>query len=220
MTPETVLRLSRGFSCAFWGLILTIVFAARAPFSLPGRWMFIPPYLLGLGVILVGMLILSRAPPPSEEWKRWLARARLATLVVFYLAPFAYWWRAMPYVRYYAANFVALYVAAAVAFFCMNALAAEAGRALEARTLHVEARLCAWLSLLSVLVPGGILAARWWWAVWRSGGGPWLPPPATVLPWLGVVSFAPTLLTSMMLREVVETGFRRLVREAALNRPS
>jgi hypothetical protein len=108
--PKELLRVSRGFSCLFWGMpVLAAAHAAAWAVRLPAGWMaglllasFLP-VLCGLGRLRMGGALTPR-------WAGRLGHALMLALVAMYLSPFLVWWTAAPMRGYFAANAAVHYV--------------------------------------------------------------------------------------------------------------
>ncbi|MBU1694771.1 MAG: hypothetical protein KJ726_11620 [Verrucomicrobia bacterium] len=152
--PDVLLRLARGLSCVFWGIPLSLLlFSGALDFRLLPH-LRLPAFVVGLLLVFCGVLYLHRVPPLTRRWPRRIQQALLILLVLVYLSPFVLWWRAMPQVPYYSANMLAMMVVTMWGFLVVNQVAAEVGLAFGDRTFSVEARLCGWLAVLFLLVPG------------------------------------------------------------------
>ena len=211
MTPEAefpvppadvLLRLTRGFSCLFWGLPAAVLLATGAMEFRLRASLKIPAYLLGVLLIFLGILLFERGPALTAQWRRRIHQALFLLMLQVYLAPFIQWWRAAPGVLYYSANVLVLLAATMGAFYVFNQLAAETGTALGDRILRVEASLCGWVSMACLLLPAAYVAAQ---AALLSG--PFLETadryPVALLPyllprWMYALALLPFALTMTM----------------------
>ncbi len=153
ITPGLLIRLARGFSAVFWGIPVSLMLYAGALDIRVYSTFRIPAYVLGIVVIYAGLVFLRRAGAITPRWLR-TVRVLLVMLVFeFYLAPFVYWWKQMPYVPYYVINVFALLACTTLGLFFMNQLAGEVGRIAHDTTFLIETQICAWLSLALMLLP-------------------------------------------------------------------
>lgn len=198
--PLTLSRLIRGFSCMFWGLPLTLLLLFDVVEFRGWLRVRCPVFVLGILLVFYGVMLLNRAPSLTRRWPRWIGQARVVLLMLVYLAPFAYWWRTMPHVRYYEVNMAVLFAVGLWGFFLANQLAAEVGLALGDRALYIESRLCAWVSVVSFLSPGVVFLGRSLLSAAFTRGNGVLPLSlvAYLLPrWMVVLVLLPFTLTMM-----------------------
>ncbi|MBP7830859.1 MAG: hypothetical protein KA248_13185, partial [Kiritimatiellae bacterium] len=158
--PGILLRMARGFSCIFWGIPLALLmFSGALDLRVTPR-LRIPTFVLGLILVFAGILQLNRAPNLTPRWAGRIRHAQVTLLILVYLSPFVYWWRAMPHVAYYGVNMLAIVVTAMGGLLALNRLAEETGRLFGDGMVVIEARLCGGLSVLFLLAPGAVAALR------------------------------------------------------------
>lgn len=204
--PVSVARAARGFSCIFWGIALSLLlFAEVLNIQTLGSFR-LPAHILGLVVILAGALWFRFMPPLTPTWARKARILLAAVLIQVYMIPFVTWWKQLPHVMYFCINMMFLLLAAAWLLVSLNRIAAEAGRALKNDILRVEARLCAWVAPLSLLLPA-LAIARSAWLSTRGAvtlrldaiylGSPWLP-------WTNILLLLPFVLAMAVSWEAKE----------------
>lgn len=215
--PDVLLRLARGFSCIFWGIPLALLmFSGALDLRITPR-LRIPAFIFGLVLVFAGILQLSRASDLTPRWARRIRHAQVALLILVYLSPFVYWWRAMPHVPYYGANMLAIVVVAMSGLLALNRLAEEAGRLFGDGTFMIEARLSGWLSVVFLLAPGAMAVIRSILAaapmensrVWSLVLVPYLMPR-----WMYALALLPFTMTMMMAWRAKELCLRAIRRPA------
>jgi hypothetical protein len=214
--PKELLRVSRGFSCLFWGMpVLAAAHAAAWAVRLPAGWMaglllasFLP-VLCGLGRLRMGGALLT------PRWAGRLGHALMLALVAMYLSPFLVWWTAVPMRGYFAANAAVHYVVLVGLMAGLNRLAGEAARWMGDTALRREAR----AGLGMVLWLSGCTVAALAWLFHRAGlleaGVPRVLAQLSQLPSEARTLFLlPFAMTAYVMWRAKETGFRRAVKEA------
>jgi hypothetical protein len=208
--PRHLLRVSRGFSCLFWGMpVLAAGHAIGLTGTLPVRWTLgvllaaFLPMLCGLWRLRIGGALTAR-------WDRRVGQSLLVALAAMYLSPFLAWWNAAPMQGYFAANAAAHYGMLVVLLAGLNRLAGEAARWMGDAGLRREARaglgMVLWLSLCTVAAlawlfhRAGVLDAGWLSVLGQLNQ---LPGEARTL------FLLPYAMTAYVMWRTKETGFRR-----------
>lgn len=171
---RVLLQVARGFSCMFWGIPTSLFFmvgALRLELAIPMR---LPAYFFGVLILNVGFFFLYRASPLATGWGRWALTGLLLSFVLVYFTPFFYWWRQSPFTPFFIFNMMALMLVCAWVLVAVNRLCAETGRLLGDPVLAVEARMCAWSSLLilgpllAIAIGFALHSAAWTDATWLA----------------------------------------------------
>jgi len=163
-----LISLVKGFSRIFWGLVLTAVLLlsqTRIEFLTSVR---LPAFFAGTALHFWGVATLWRAGLIGPRWRGRLLLAGLLVLLEIYFFPFALWWKAMPYVLYFACNVGVLILSVIASLFVCNMIAADVfrsfslkGECLEAQIYGVAVVFFMALPLLVAVVSSMIAALRY-----------------------------------------------------------
>lgn len=210
-----LLRVSRGFSCLFWGMpVLALAHAAALVGGMPLRWM-VGLLLASFLPLLCGLWRLRIEGELTPRWGRRMGRSLLLVLAAMYLSPFLVWWNAAPMQSYFAINAVGHYVVLVVLLAGLNRLAGEAARWMGDTGLRREAK----AGLGMVLWLSGCTVAALAWLFHRAGvleaGLPTVLAQLNQLPSEARTLFLlPYAMTAYVMWRAKETGFRRAVKGA------
>lgn len=155
VSPDTLVKVARGFSCVFWGIPISLLMFFGTLDLGPFDRFRMPAYVLGVFVIYCGVLLFHRAGSLGDAWRRRIRQAVMVLLLEVYLAPFVYWWKQRPDEAYYAANVLALMLVTTWGLFLINRLAGDTGRALHNSSFFIETRLSGWIVLGCMAMPIG-----------------------------------------------------------------
>src|SRR5436309_2684633 len=101
-----LVRMTRGFSCVFWGLPTAMLFCIQLliskivvsdPFtrsSLEHLYFFL--FFAVLGIVCYGTLSLAQVTGVGPGWRRWARICLVCSGLNLYFSPFLYWWQALP----------------------------------------------------------------------------------------------------------------------------
>lgn len=151
--PEQLLQITRGFSCFFWGIPLSLILAVGLMNVRLLAQIRAPAYVLGILVIYWGLILLKRTKPLAPGWTRHVNQALVVVFLLVYLSPFTEWWKQKPQILFFAANAILFVLCAIWLLVLLNKLAGDVARALYDQTFLIEARLCAWSVLLFIVLP-------------------------------------------------------------------
>jgi hypothetical protein len=153
LSPDSLIRLARGFSCIFWGIPLSLLLFSGALDIRLFSFVRLPAYVFGIFVAYIGSVFFQRVGALSDMWTRRVRQLLFLLLVEVYLAPFVYWWRQMPQVLYFSANMAALVICTTWALFVVNRLAGEVCKVLRDSTFFAETQVAGWLAVIFMLSP-------------------------------------------------------------------
>ncbi|MBI5801860.1 MAG: hypothetical protein HZA92_14200 [Verrucomicrobia bacterium] len=94
-------HLVRGLSAVFWGLPSTLLICVLMAVAEFPRALGCAPPVITTGLLLFGVIELSRYQPEERTWQLALGRAQLLALANFGLSPFVYFWSRQPAEAYY-----------------------------------------------------------------------------------------------------------------------
>ncbi len=207
-----VLRMSRGFSCLFWGVpVMAGAQVAALAGVAPTRWMLgvLPACYLPL---MCGLWMLRACGEPTRRWRGRVRWVMGVAFVAMYLCPFLAWWSAAPLGMYFAGNVAAHAVAVVGLLAGLNGMAREAARWMGDVALRREASagvgMVLWLSGCTVLALG--------WMFQRAGvldaGTEAVLGQLSQLPGEARMLFLlPHAMTAYVMWRAKETGFRKAV---------
>lgn len=133
-------RLTRGLSCLFWGLPLTLLICAQAVRTEWLRSLGVVPPVLTTGLLLFGLWQMRTFQPQERVWTNSLWQTRLLATVNLGLSPFLYWWSQVPGNGYFLAA-VVLFALGSIAFLTsLNTTIERLGAMLPDETLRYETR--------------------------------------------------------------------------------
>jgi len=170
LTGLDLVRLTRGLSCVFWGVPMSLLFCIQL---LIAHIVVTDPFIRGslaqlyfvlffavLAVACAGTYWLQQVEGIGSDWRR-RARVCMASAVsALYFTPFLYWWQNMPEETTYTLNLFGLILSAIVLLGALNALCMELGRFLGDRSLRRESRV--FLALIALVLGAPALYAFWW----------------------------------------------------------
>ena len=208
-----LLRMSRGFSCLFWGLLLIAAMhlVAMRP-EVAVRWRIVAFWISFLPLVC-GLWMLRACGEVTPRWHRKISRVFLLGFSAIYLCPFWVWWNAVPAKPYFAVN-AGLYLLVMIGMLVgLNRLAGESARWMSDISLRREAAagwgMVLWLSVCTVCAlawlyyRAGVLDAGVETVLLQLAG---LPREARTL------FLLPHVMTAYVMWRAKETGFRRTVR--------
>jgi hypothetical protein len=146
------MRIARGFTGIFWGMLLGLLLFSKA-LRLQWNHIPIPSYILGVLLVFAGMLSLHTVSSLPGSWRRHVRMALVVLLLHAYFAPFVYWWQQIPDVSYFMLNVMILLFCSMWLLLLLNQLVLELSRALENNSLRMEAELCGWSVVFLLLLP-------------------------------------------------------------------
>lgn len=217
-SPRELLRLARGFSCAFWGLLFSFFLLVQGSRFRMLLGIPLPPYVIGLLPLYVGVLLFHSAGGLAPEWTPRVRHVMGVLLLQAYLAPFMYWWQRRPTHAYFGVHFLAFLLSSVVLLTLLNRLAEALSRSLKDPVFRAEAGIAAWAVNLILLLPCVAAATYACVGAWRLKADPY-----TVLLYLYgrlssrvvlllLVPFAATLAVAWKAKEVC---LRRLTGDGA-----
>ena len=208
-----LLRMSRGFSCIFWSLLLISamhVLSMRTDVS--ARWRILAFWISFLPLV-GGLWMLRACGELTARWRRKISRVSLLGFAAIYLCPFLVWWNIVPTKLYFAVNtgvFILVMIGMLVE---LNRLAGESARWMNDVSLRRESTagwgMVLWLSGCTVgalswlYYHAGVLDAGVETVLIQISG---LPSEARTL------FLLPYAMTAYVMWRVKETGFRRTIR--------
>jgi|SRR5439155_19311469 len=181
MTNDELLRslgrLVRGLSALFWGLPAALIicfYTARAD----GLKSFgIVPPLAATALLVYGLWQLGGFQKQERVWRNALDRARVLSLVNFFLSPFLYWWNRVPGQSFFLAMVIVFALSALLFLGSINLVLQRLGAMLPDETLRLETKQFTTLNL-NLLCATFVAALLYW------GLGQFRTMPL----WLGVVA--------------------------------
>ncbi len=153
ISAVALLSMARGFTCVFWGLLLSVVLLFSNAFFELFEVVRIPAYLLGSAIAAWGLFGMREAGLVSRVWTRRRRFAFLLILLHIYFAPFVVWWSGMPESAFFLVNFLCFILVGMLCLLSINLLAAESARCLNHRGDWVEAWLFAAGTVMFMMVP-------------------------------------------------------------------
>jgi len=165
-SARDLVHIHRGFSRLVWSIPIGILLFTEA---LRIDWVStlrLPSYVLAAVLCCGGLLPLARVTPPGPDWTRHTRNGAFCGVLLFYFAPFVYWWTYYPQSDHLTLNVFALLFTAAGLMLTINRIAEALAIALGDRVFLGEARLCVWLVLFFIVAPLGAyflyaLVASW-----------------------------------------------------------
>ncbi len=152
VAPHDLMRIARGFTAVFWGLLLGLLLFSNAV-SLHWSRVPVPSYILGVVLIFVGMLTLHSVSPFTRSWRKHVRTSLLVLLLHVYFAPFVYWWQRVPDVSYFLLNVMMMLFCSMWLLLLLNQLVLELSHTLGNDSLQLEAELCGWSVVILLLIP-------------------------------------------------------------------
>src|SRR5262245_24254847 len=101
-----LVRMTRGFSCVFWGLPTAMLFCIQLmiskivvadPFIRANlNYLYFFLFFAMLGITCYGTLSLAQVEGVGQQWRRWSRLCLACGALSLYFSPFPYWWRELP----------------------------------------------------------------------------------------------------------------------------
>jgi hypothetical protein len=170
-------RLVRGLSALFWGLpaaLIICIYTAKAD-GLKSLG-FVPP-LAATALLVYGLWQLGGFQKQERVWRNALDRARVLSLVNFFLSPFLYWWNRVPGQAFFLAMVIVFALSALLFLGSINLVLQRLGAMLPDETLRLETRQFTTLNLN--LLGATFVAALLYWGLGQF---------RTMPLWLGIVA--------------------------------
>jgi len=133
-------RLVRGLSALFWGLPIALIVCFHTAKAEALRSFGIAPPLLTTGLLAFGLWQLGHFQKQERVWHNALDRARLFSLVNFFLSPFLYWWNKVPVNTFFFIMVLLLTFSALLFLGSLNVALRRLGAMLPDETLRLETR--------------------------------------------------------------------------------
>jgi hypothetical protein len=162
-------HLTRGLSCLFWGLPVTLVISVQTltvlRFGSLGVASALAPSI-GFALLLYGLILLGHFRSDQTSWATVLDRTRLLALTNLGLSPFLHWYQRMPDTAFFATAVGLLALTSVLFLISLNALLRRLALALPDPLLQLEmlafTRLNAVCLLLLPCLAGAWMAALYW----------------------------------------------------------
>jgi hypothetical protein len=133
-------RLVRGLSALFWGLPITLIVCFHTAKADALKTLGIGPPLLTTGLLAFGLWQLGYFQRQERVWRSALDRARILSLINFFLSPFLYWWNKIPANSFFF-TMVMVMTFSALFFLCsLNVVLRRLGAMLPDEALRLETR--------------------------------------------------------------------------------
>src|SRR6266704_2607636 len=127
-------RLVRGLSALFWGLpVALIVCFYTSTAEGPKSYGMLPP-LAATGLLVYGLWQLGGFQKQERVWRNALDRARVLSLVNFFLSPFLYWWNRVPGQSFFLAMVIVFALSALLFLGSINQVLQRLGAMLPDET--------------------------------------------------------------------------------------
>jgi hypothetical protein len=133
-------RLVRGLSALFWGLPIALIVCFHTAKAEALRSLGIGPPLLTTGLIAFGLWQLGDFQRQERVWRAALDRARLLSLVNFFLSPFLYWWNKIPSNGFFFTMVLLLAFSGLLFLGSLNLVLRRLGAMLPDEALRLETR--------------------------------------------------------------------------------
>jgi hypothetical protein len=133
-------RLVRGLSALFWGLPITLIVWFYTVKAETLRPFGIGPPLITTGLLVFGLWQLGDFQKQERVWRAALDRARLLSLVNFFLSPFLYWWNKIPGNGFFFVMVMVLTFSALLFLVSLNLVLRRLGAMLPDEGLRLETR--------------------------------------------------------------------------------
>jgi hypothetical protein len=133
-------RLVRGLSALFWGLPTTLIVCFYTAKVETLRTYGIGPPLLTTGLLMFGLWQLGSFQKQERVWRAALDRARLLSLVNFFLSPFLYWWNKIPANHFFFIMVMVMTFSALFFLASLNLVLRRLGAMLPDEALRLETR--------------------------------------------------------------------------------
>ncbi len=113
-------RLVRGLSAVFWSLPLVLLLEAHTDLYLRARALGIFLPVLANGIMLFGLIQMSRFQTGERVWRHALDRTIMVGWVNVGLTPFLYFWHVYPGVMFFSLSVSLLFVCGLVYLYHLN----------------------------------------------------------------------------------------------------
>jgi hypothetical protein len=133
-------RLVRGLSALFWGLPIALIVCFHTAKAEAFRSFGIGPPLLTTGLLVFGLWQLGDFQKQERVWRAALDRARILSLVNFFLSPFLYWWNKMPSNAFFFAMLLVMTFSSMFFLGSLNLVLRRLGAMLPDEALRLETR--------------------------------------------------------------------------------
>jgi hypothetical protein len=145
-------RLVRGLSAVFWGLPVTLVVCVWTANPQWLRSFGIVPPMACTGLLVYGLAQLGAFQKQERIWRNALDRARVLSLINFFLSPFLYWWSRMPSNLFFLSMVLTMALSALLFLACLNLVLRRLGAMLPDEALRLETRQFTLLNLNLLLL--------------------------------------------------------------------
>lgn len=159
------LRLASGFSKLLWSIPLGLFLFTGAIRVHWAPLIQVPSYLMAAALYCWGILTLRKTPSLTSKWRQTLHLSLVLGVLLFYFAPFIYWWERRPMIDHLAINVFAFLFAVTWILWLINALAEAIATRLEDKVFFIETRLCRWSVGLFMILP---VLTFWVMSTWRA----------------------------------------------------
>ena len=133
-------RLVHGLSALFWGLPISLIVCFHTAKAEALRSFGIAPPLLTTGLLVFGLWQLGDFQKQERVWHNALDRARVFSLVNFFLSPFLYWWSRVPANTFFFTMVLLLTFSALFFLGSLNVVLRRLGAMLPDEGLRLETR--------------------------------------------------------------------------------
>jgi len=133
-------RLVRGLSALFWGLPIALIVCFHTAKADALRSLGIGAPLLTTGLLAFGLWQLGDFQKQERVWRAALDRARLLSLVNFFLSPFLYWWNRIPVNTFFFVMVMVLTFSGLLFLGSLNLVLRRLGAMLPDEALRLETR--------------------------------------------------------------------------------
>jgi len=148
-----LLRLVRGASRVYWGIVLALILGTQLVKVELLEAMRIPPYIVGLLLTYWGILLLYGAGPITSHWSKMSKACCFLGLILLYFTPFLYWWEQAPEEIYYAVNAFLFWSCTIFILVLLNQMASELALRTKDKLFALEAHLSVWAVVLMLGIP-------------------------------------------------------------------
>ena len=133
-------RLVRGLSALFWGLPIALIVCFYTARTEGLRAFNIAPPLISNGLLVYGLWQLGDFQKQERVWRHALDRARIFSLIDFFLSPFLYWWCRVPGNTFFVVTVMLFALSALLFLGCLNLVLQRLGAMLPDEALRLETK--------------------------------------------------------------------------------
>jgi hypothetical protein len=133
-------RLVRGLSALFWGLPITLIVCFHTAKAEALKSLGIGPPLLTTALLAFGLWQLGDFQKQERVWRAALDRARVLSMVNFFLSPFLYWWNKIPANTFFFVMVIVLTFSALLFLGSLNLVLRRLGSMLPDEALRLETK--------------------------------------------------------------------------------